>query len=83
MDEAWLPESPVLRHGGGSPGRSAFDSHCDGERLVAAAVDKHSRGGPERAAAVAAQPTFGSLKASISPLNASTGTQLQNTFLSP
>ena len=29
------------------------------------------------------QATFGSLKASISPLNASTGTQLQNTFLSP
>ena len=29
------------------------------------------------------QPTLGSLKASISPLNASTGTQLQNTFLSP
>jgi hypothetical protein len=27
--------------------------------------------------------TFGSLNASISPLNASTGTQLQNTFLSP
>ena len=29
------------------------------------------------------QTTFGSLNASISPLNASTGTQLQNTFLSP
>ena len=29
------------------------------------------------------QPTLGSLNASISPLNASTGTQLQNTFLSP
>jgi len=27
--------------------------------------------------------TFGSLNASISPLNASIGTQLQNTFLSP
>ena len=27
--------------------------------------------------------TFGSLNASISPANASSGTQLQNTFLSP
>jgi hypothetical protein len=29
------------------------------------------------------QATFGSLNASISPANASSGTQLQNTFLSP